>query len=441
MQEVYEELIEKFKNLKNENIVVAVSGGADSITLLHLMARVKKETNINVICAHVNHNVRVESESEKVFVENFCKENDVIFEYMKIENYGDDNFHNEARIKRYNFFESLISKYNSKYLLTAHHGDDLIETILMRIVRGTTFKGYSGFSKEVKKSNYTILRPLITVTKDDIYEYIKENKLQFVEDKSNFKDVYTRNRYRKYVVPVLKKEDKNVHNKFYKFSKTILEYNRYIEEQVKSIQNEVIVNNTLNIEKFLNLDKVIQEKIIYMLLENKYQDDLMLITDKHVELIYKLITSEKANTYVYLPNNLKAVKSYNSISIEQNTKDSKSYEIEITEKVFLPNGKTIEMIEQSECDDNNICRLNSKDIKLPLYVRNRKNGDKIYVKGMLGSKKIKDIFIDSKVDYNKRDSWPIVVDSTGEILWIPGLKKSKFNVKKTEKCDIILKCY
>ena len=84
MQEVYEELIEKFKNLKNENIVVAVSGGADSITLLHLMARVKKETNINVICAHVNHNVRVESESEKVFVEDFCKENDVIYENRKL---------------------------------------------------------------------------------------------------------------------------------------------------------------------------------------------------------------------------------------------------------------------------------------------------------------------------------------------------------------------
>ena len=441
MQDVYKELIQEFSKLGNENIVVAVSGGADSITLLHLMAKVKKISNINVICAHVNHNVREESESEKVFVENFCKENDVIFEYMKIENYSDDNFHNEARTKRYNYFEELISKYNSKYLLTAHHADDLIETILMRIVRGTTFKGYSGFSKRVKKSNYTILRPLITVTKDEIYEYIKENNLNYVEDKSNFKDVYTRNRYRKYVVPVLKNEDKNVHHKFYKFSTSILEYNRFIEDQVKLVIDKVIENNVLNIEEFLKLDKVLQEKIIYMMLENKYQDDLMLITDKHVELIYNLITSNKANSYVYLPNNLKAIKAYNQFYVEDTLEDNESYEIEIIEKVILPNGKVIEMIENTDCDDNNICRLNKENIKLPLYVRNRKNGDKIYVKGMLGSKKVKDIFIDSKIDYSKRDNWPIVVDSAGEIIWIPGLKKSKFNVKKTEKCDIILKCY
>ena len=175
MEEAYLEILEKFKNFNGENIIVAVSGGADSISLLHLMIRAKETLNLNVVCAHVNHNVRKESEQEKIFVKDFCDKNGVIFEYMKIENYGDDNFHNEARTKRYDYFEKLIEKYNSKYLLTAHHGDDLIETILMRIVRGASFKGYSGFSKEVDKGSYKIFRPLITVTKDDIYSYVEKN--------------------------------------------------------------------------------------------------------------------------------------------------------------------------------------------------------------------------------------------------------------------------
>ena len=89
----------------------------------------------------------------------------IIFEYIKIENWGDDNFHNEARTVRYNFFDEIVELYSARYLMTAHHGDDLIETILMRIVRGSTLKGYSGFSRIVQKDNYTLVRPLITVTK------------------------------------------------------------------------------------------------------------------------------------------------------------------------------------------------------------------------------------------------------------------------------------
>lgn len=441
MQEVYLEIKKELKDIKNKNIIVAVSGGADSMTLLHLLVRVKEELDINIVCAHVNHNMRVESENEKDFVRNFCEKNGVIFEYMKIENYGDDNFHNEARIKRYNYFESLIKKYDSKYLFTAHHGDDLIETILMRIVRGASFKGYSGFSRKVARDTYTIYRPLITVTKSQIYDYINENGLSFVEDQSNFKDVYTRNRYRKYVLPMLKSEDINVHSKFYKFSKTILEYNEYVENQVKNLTKTVINEGILDISEYMKLDKFIQEKIIYMFLEDIYQDDLILITDKHVSIIYNLISSEKSNSYVYLPNNLKAIKSYNKFYIEHETNKTNSYEFEIISKVTLPNGKTIELVEYSDCDDNNICRLDSTMIKLPLIVRTKTIGDKIYVKGMLGSKKVKDIFIDCKIPKDKRETWPIVTDSDNRILWIPGLKKSKFNSKKDEKCDIILKYY
>ena len=401
-----------------ETVVVGVSGGPDSMALLHLLMEVRKELDIRIVCAHVNHNVRAESSEEKIFVENYCHKNSVIFEFMKIEDYGDDNFHNEARSKRYTYFGELLKKYKARYLFTAHHGDDLMETILMRIVRGSTLRGYSGFGKIVNMGNYVILRPLIDVTKKDLYDYDKRNKIPFVLDKSNEKDVYTRNRFRKYIVPEFKKEDPNVHQKFYKFSKTLMEYSDYIDKVVSK-----------------------KMKIIYYILEHIYQDDLMLVTDKHAELLYNLIMSKKANLQIHLPNNVIALKEYNVCTLVKEEQGTNEYEIELNEFANLPNGKNIEVVKRSSITNNSVCRLLSSELKLPLIVRNRNNGDKISVKGMLGRKKVNDIFIDDKIPMSERDTWPVVVDSAGTIVWIPDLKKSKFDKTKDEKYDIILKYY
>ena len=441
MEGAYNYLINEVGIKYGDSVVVAVSGGPDSMALLSLMSNIKKNVDIEVVCAHVNHNVRKESDDEKVFVERFCRDNNIVFEYMKIEDYGDDNFHNEARTKRYNYFGSVVRKYNSKYLLTAHHGDDLIETILMRIVRGSTLRGYSGFSKVVDMGDYKIIRPFINVTKDEILLYNKSNKISYVLDKSNNKDVYTRNRYRKNMLPFLKKEDSNVHNKFNRFSNTLIEYNDYIDRQVNKIIKEVFSQNILLIDKFLELDHIIAMKIIYIILEKTYQDDLMLITDHHAELIYNLIKSKKANSYIYLPNNLKAMKQYNELIFVTEELKTNEYEIELIDYVSLPNGKIIEVIENTELNSNFICRLNKEDVKFPLRVRTRKNGDRIYIKGMVGSKKINDIFINEKIKVSDRDTWPVVVDSNDTVVWLPGLKKSKFDRQKGEKCDIILEYY
>lgn len=440
MEEAYKYLLNNVGLSYNDTVVVGVSGGPDSMALLHLFVRVKKVLDLRVICAHVHHNVRKESDEEKIFVENYCANNNVVFEYMKIEDYGDDNFHNEARSKRYYYFGEIIKKYNSKYLFTAHHADDLMETILMRIARGSTLRGYSGFSKIVKIDNYTLIRPLINVTKDEIYAYLKANDLKYVTDKSNFKDVYTRNRFRSHVVPFFKGEDKNVHKKFYKFSTTLLEYNDYIDSEMKKVLYKVYPQNILQIEEFSKLPHLIQMKIIYYILENTYQDDLMLITDRHAELIYELATSNK-NSYIHLPNNIKAVKEYDTLKLTKIETIDNSYEIELQESVNLPNGMNIEFLDKVNSDSNYICRLDSSTIKLPLHVRTRTDGDKMSIKGMLGSKKINDIFIDDKVLNKDRDLWPIVIDSGGTIVWLPGLKKSKFDKTKNEKYDIILRYY
>ena len=439
MENEKKELLKLLK--KDDIIVLGCSAGPDSMALLHVLRQIKKEIDILIVCAHVNHNVRKESKKELQFLEDYCKKNEYKFECMTIAQYGDDNFHNEARDIRYKFFEEIVNKYQANYLMTAHHGDDLMETVLMRIVRGSTLSGYSGFTKSKEKENYTILRPFITVSKDDIMTYNKKNKIPFATDKSNKKDTYTRNRYRKNVLPFLKKEDPNVHKKFLKYSNLLQLSDNYIEKQMIKEKNKAIKDNKLDIKVWKTLDQLFKLRIIYSMLEDYYQDDLILIADNHVNLIIDLINNKKSNSYIYMPNNVRVIKTYDIIEISRETDLIDSYEIELGQIAYLPNNKTIETISVQDKNDNNYCRLNLSDITLPLKVRTRKSGDKIKIKGMSGYKKVKDIFIDVKIPIKERDIMPIVVDAKEKIIWMPGIKKSNFDIPSNKKCDIILRYY
>ena len=426
---------------EGDTIVLGCSGGPDSMALLDILIKIRKNKNLSIVCAHVNHKVRRESEDEMTWLEGFCSKNNIIFEKMIIKNYGDDNFHNEARNIRYNFFEELVYKYNARFLMTAHHGVDLVETILMRIVRGSTLSGYAGFSMEVNKDGYDIIRPLVFVTKDDIMEYNKKNKILYMVDKSNFSDKYTRNRYRRVVLPFLKSEDKNVHLKFLKYSNNLLMCSDYLDLKTGEALKSLYLDKYIDIEEYKKLDDIIQNEVINNLLLKFYQDDLLLVSDVHTDLIKGLIYSNRANSVIYLPNSVKVIKSYDKIYFERETAQIDSYEIEILDYANLPNGKNIKRLESASLNDNFYCRLSSSDVSLPLHVRTRKSGDKMKVKGLNGTKKIKDIFIDAKIPAGQRDLWPVVVDSKGVIVWLPGLKKSKFDVPKNKNCDIILKYY
>ncbi len=423
----------------NDRIVVGCSTGPDSMALVDMLLKIRDKYNLYLVIAHVNHNVRKESEIEEEFLRNYCLENNLIFETMKIEEYGDDNFHNEARNIRYNFFESLIQKYEANYLMTAHHGDDLMETILMRLVRGSNLNGYSGFREVVDMDDYKIIRLLIRFTKAELEEYDKINNVKYFIDSSNSKDKYTRNRYRKYLLPFLKEEDSKVHLKFLKFSNNLHNAYKFIEKERDKALNRVLQDGKILLDKFLLEEEFIQREIIYYMLNEFYQDDLILLNDKHIDLIFSLINSKKANSYVNLPNEVIASKMYNVLELKRDTCCITSYEIELSTYCLLPNNKVIERINDTTDNSNNICRLDSSEISLPLIVRSRKLGDKIKVKGLNGTKKVKDIFIDKKIALEKRDSWPIVVDSKGEVVWIPGLKKSKFDKKRNDSYDIVLK--
>lgn len=427
------------KNLNSDDkVVVATSGGPDSMALLSLVCDIKDKLNLTIICAHVNHKMRIESEDEKIMVEEYCKKRNIIFEYMEILEYSEDNFHNDARKKRYQFFETLIHKYKANYLFTAHHADDLAETILMRMMRGSTLKGYAGFPKVQDRNGYKIVRPFIIKSKEEIDAYCDNKNIPYAIDGSNQKDTYTRNRFRKYIIPALKEETNNFYSQMYKFSKTLLEYDSFLEEITEDKIKEAYKNKEILIDKIKNEKRLIQKRLIQKILEDLYKEDLLKIDNVHVDSILGMIYNLKPNMEIDLPNEMIAQKHYDKITFEEK-KQTQEYKIEIKEKTILPDESIIQMISSSEENSNFICRLNKSDVSLPLYVRNKKDGDKMNVKNMEGTKKIKKIFIENKIDSNKRKLYPVVVDSEDKIVWIPGLKKSQFDKQKEEKCDIILK--
>ena len=422
---------------ENDTIIVATSGGPDSMCLLHLMCELKSKLNLKIIVAHVNHKLRAESEEEALFVKEVSDKYNLIYEYMEILEYNDDNLENDARTKRYEFFNKLVKKYHANYLMTAHHGDDLMETILMRLTRGSSLKGYSGFKKEFAYEDYTIVRPLITETKKDIQNYMDEHGYKYYIDQSNFSENYTRNRYRMKVLPFLKNEDPLVHRKFLKFSEELTDVNNFLEKYIENLINEISDEEGIKVTELRKLDKFLLKKVIEYTLTKIYIDDLFLINDKHTNLIIGMIRSDKSNNQVNLPNNYRAVKSYNNYNIVKENKENE-YEYILEDKIILPNNKIIKKVEKKEGKSNYILRLNSKDIELPIKVRSRQNGDRISVKNLKGTKKVKDIYIDEKIPVEKRREIPIVTDSNDTILWLPGVKKSKFDVESNGIYDIIL---
>ena len=422
---------------KNDCIVVATSGGPDSMCLLYLLCELKQELNLKLIVAHVNHNLREASKMEASFVQKVCEENNLIYEYLEIKDYGQENIEQAARLKRYNFFDELVHTYHAKYLMTAHHGDDLMETILMRLTRGSSLKGYAGFKKEYEKDNYKVVRPLITQTKQEIIEYMDNLGLKYFIDESNFSDKYTRNRYRKNILPFLKQEDPQVHHKYLKFSEELISVNNFLETYISNLIKDISDEAGLKIDKLKELDNFLLRKVIEYTLNAIYINDLFLVNDKHTDLIIGMIRKGKSNSSITLPNNYQALKSYNYYKIEKINKEA-AYEYILEDEVILPNQKAIRKVSQKEDKSNNTIRLNSKDITLPIKIRTRKNGDRMLVKNLNGTKKIKNIFIDEKIPIAKRGEIPIVTDSNNTILWLPGVKKSKFDVETSGIYDIIL---
>lgn len=428
------------KLLKDKTVIVSCSGGPDSMALLSLVNSIKDEYNTKVIVAHVNHKVREESDEEALMVETYAEEHHDEFELFEIKNYHDKvNFHEDARKIRYNFLKDLKDKYNADLLLTAHHGDDLIETILMRITRGSSLKGYMGFRRINEWEGIKIVRPLIRRTKKYLENYDIEHNIPYRIDNTNFSSDYTRNRYRKNIIPLLKEEDENVHLKYLKFSNELNKYYDYVRKDALQAKDNIVdKNGTIIISKFLKLDSLLKEMIISDLIIEVQLADYLPLNDTLFTDMLNVLESDKNNVTINLPNNYIFGKEYDRLIFKKNDLVNKSVDYIFDGK--YEDGNFIITTNTIYDSSNYFIALDSNELKMPLKIRTRKNGDFIEILNLNGKKKINDIFIDMKVPKSKRDGYPIVTDSNNTIIWVPGLKKSKFAKAKGEKYDIILSC-
>lgn len=428
------EIIQSLSILEDDFVVLACSYGPDSMCLLDIL----KKENLNIVVAHVNHKFRKESDKEYLDLKRYCDENNIIFEGIEINEKSQGNMEEFFRSFRYNFFKNIVNKYKAKYLFTAHHGDDLVETILMRLTRGSSFRGYAGFKAITKRDDYVIVRPLIYFTKDDIFEYVNENKIPYAIDQTNLGNDYTRNRYRNEILPILKDINPKVHEKFIKFSYTINEYNDYLDNEVNNLYSNLYINNRLDLNEFEVLPLFLKKNLLRKILFEKYGSNISVISDVHLNLIFNLISSPKVNGSVNLPKSIVVSKYYNILEFRENNLNVKEYDYIFNNYLDIGSGSYIEKINKTDIIKSNyLIRLCSNDITLPLHIRSRKYGDKIFLKN--GTKKVGEILSESKMPKFKRDSYPIVTDDKGNILWIPGVKKSKFDRQVTEEYDIILK--
>jgi tRNA(Ile)-lysidine synthase len=436
----------------HSTVVVGVSGGPDSLALLHVLWNIQNEYQLKIVAAHVDHMFRgKQSEEDMNFVKRFCDELGIICEAEQIDV---PKFQRRSRLSaqaaarecRYRFFEQVMQKYSARYLALGHHGDDQIETILMRLVRGSSGKGYGGIPVKREFGSGYIIRPFLSVSRDEIETYCRKHQLEPRYDPSNEKDDYTRNRFRHHIVPLLKKENPNVHERFQHYSEMVMEDEAFLEELTLQAMNKVIKKQcgklTLQIEPFKTISKPLQRRGIQLILNYLYRDIPPSLSSIHINNVLMLLNSKHPSGRLDFPNGLKIIRSYDTcvFTFQEEGKNTYHFKLEVPSVLPLPNGYAIisEFWEHypKELKGNHVFIIDPDSVSLPLQVRTRRTGDRMTLKGTRGTKKIKDIFIDAKISLTEREGWPIVEDSKGSILWIPNLKKSVY-----EATDITKKHY
>lgn len=445
MKKVLEQFLERNNiNLCNKNICVGVSTGIDSSVLLHILMELKEKYNFNIIVCHVNHGKREQSNIEEQYIIDFSKKNNLTLEllHLDLQEIENNNFQSAARIKRLTFFNDVMNKHNSEYLFLAHHLNDDIETSLMHIIRGSNLKGYGGIEEVITNNdNKTILRPLLSVLKEDIIQYGKDNNVKFFEDDSNNSDCYTRNRVRHNIVPLLFKENESFDKQFLDFKDTIFNsYQIVCEQRDQYILENVIIKDDiiLNVNSFNMLSNFMKSEVLFELLK-KYE-----FSKANIKELIKLIESSKPNLIINYKN-IVFSKQYNRVIIKENNDIFNDEQVEIVidhvGNYYINDKYYLEVkwcsIDDLKKNENSLINLNViwyNSSMLPIVLRNRKNGDRIKIND--GTKKVKDLLIDEKIPVSDRDNL-LLLAKNDEVINIFGVKKGS-TLLSMEDNDILI---
>lgn len=298
---------------KNDKIVIGVSGGPDSICLLHVLYGLKEKLEIEIVVAHVNHMLRDVADLETEYVQNFCKKLGIqcyvkkadILEISKTQKKGTEEV---GRQVRYDFFDEVAKKTNSNKIATAHNSNDRAETVILNILRGSGLSGLKGI-EPIRDNKY--IRPLINTDRQDIENYCNDNKLEPKYDKTNNENIYTRNKVRNTVIPYIKKEfNPNIIKTINRLSSLATEENEYLQaitkQEFKNLLIEKTENIILDLHKFNSLNLVIKRRLILYTI-NEVLHTTNGIEKVNIDDIIKLCKNNIGNKYL-LP--IKEIKIY-----------------------------------------------------------------------------------------------------------------------------------
>lgn len=459
LDKVKSNLINKSMINKGEGIVVGVSGGPDSLCLLYCLNSIKEDMNISIYVVHINHMIRgKDADQDQEFVEKLCSDLSIpcfsfripIREIAKASKQSEEECGREIRYKK--FFE-ILQQTGAAHVAVAQNMNDQAETIIMRIVRGSGLQGLCG----IEWNNKKIIRPLLNIKREEIEKFCAQNNLEPRIDKTNFEDVYTRNKIRLNIIPYIKKHlNDNIIEVLYKMGELLKEDNNYID--IKAIEGYNLCINkkypdrlVFNCEHFKKQHQAIKTRIIRIALE-ELLGDLKGIEYKHIHYVLNHIQnatgkSIEINRGIYVYNN------YNQFEIikknvEVETFKDFCYNIDLNGETYIEelNLKVVSMVKN--ITDINLQEIHkSKDTILLDYeefknkniiIRNRREGDRVQLS--FGTKKLKDIFINMKIDKRDRDFIPIL-QCDQKILWIMGYKKIYKCSENSQKFLIIKYIY
>lgn len=439
------ELLLKLKDLiregklfkKGDRLVIAVSGGVDSVTLLFLMIQLSNEFKLDISVAHLNHGLREESDSEEKFVKKLAAKYKLKFFSKKVK-LPQSNIEEKAREERYAFLGEVKKETKSKYILTAHNLNDNAETVLLNLTRGSGIKGLSG----MKLKENELVRPMIGFKKSEILEFAGKNKISWKEDPSNKLLGYSRNRIRAKVLPELEKINLEAVENIVRSAELLAEISYYLKKKVddylkvhlKDSKNEPYFETT----EFKKLNPVIQKEVLMEIIRTKKSSKN--ITNTHIQDILRLI-SKTGTKEIHLPSGLIIRKIYDRLMfVEERPKSLKipSTQLKIGSKKIFSNIKVSVAPGKLGQSNQETVFIDEGRIK-KILVRSRKEGDRIYI-AEDKQKKVKEIFIESKIPRNERDSYPILTNEKDEVIWLPLIRQDeRFRAGESSKKILVIK--
>lgn len=436
-------------------LLLAVSGGVDSMVLLDLMNQLPRTLKPWFAVVHFNHQLREVSDKEELFLRNYCLERKIPFysSLWEAKNHPNNGIEAAARTARYTYFQLIMEQLEATHLVTAHHGDDQVETILMRLVRGSHLAGISGIKTKRSFAKGELVRPLLSSTKEELVSYSQQYRIPYYEDESNQSLIYTRNRYRKEVIPLLKKENASLVEHFSDFSNDLGDILSLVQPLVNEVFNEVVKMNhpdyyEVDCSKLMMHPKTMQRQVISQLLSQLADHHQFDYKREHINQVVDLLNASNPNSHLDLPAGWIAEREYQLIRIQKKLHEPRktvdfSVELEMNQWQKLPNGDRIGLFDSHTIEDsatNLKIYLEWNSIQLPLTIRHRQNGDRMSIKGLNGgTKKIKDILIDQKIPIKERNSAYLVTDLTKKIIWLVKYKESQLSIEKeTDKIQYIL---